>query len=494
MNKTLKYVLYVLGAIVLLIGSYQIVTKYTDSVLMTFEYATLLVAVIFLLAGIYKYREPLDGTVKDAWEGLGWVRNKMDPVYTMFILAHSSLLLLAIFIGGNKGGIWWWLIALTIALCHGVASVRTMSEQEKGVIVLFGRILDTGGDLENPDVKSGLFLAPWPMKVRRISKTGIKIDFGTLDESERAKYEKSIPSGSWFILEEPMHTNWGDIDSYKGVEVTGPDGNVTLVNLTPEERASYATDPLAKRMTTDPHVFFIMKVHNFKQLIEEVGGFQEAVERIRDVCISVLSEYAGKTFVAKALTDIGELNRRLKERVEELIGDPEGNARLAKEDKPENPSWGIDVTDLIVKNLGVHHDTNRAMIKRSVDIADADGDARAAIRRSEGKKTELINEGTGRAAAKTAMNAAEADEIVKKGAATAGALAARGKALDESPGARQILQTDAVIAGLKDGKAVFLPSGGISDLVSAVVTGAVAFDATKPKPTSPTRSPEERES
>ncbi len=483
----MKFWLMVVGVLISIISMGVGIYRYLGEVLNVMSYVGIIIGIIFLFAGAYKSRKYTGATIKDAWEGLGWVRKNLNSVYVMFIAAHSSLLLIAIFIGGKKGGVWWWLIALTITLCHGIASVRTMSEKEKGVIILFGRILEG-------EVESGLFLAPWPMRVERVSKTGIKIDFGTLDETERTKFEKSVPSSSWFILEEPMHTNWGDIDSYIGVEVMGSDGTVSLVKLTPEERASYATDPLAKRMTTDPHVFFIMKVHNFKQLIEEVGGFQEAVERIRDVCISVLSEYAGKTFVAKALTEIGELNRRLKERVEELIGDPEGKERLIQKGLTPNPSWGIDVTDLIVKNLGVHHDTNKAMIKRTVDIAGADGDARATIRRSEGRRTELINEGQGAASAKTAMNTAEADEISKKGVATAAALAARGRALDESAGARAIIQTDAVIAGLQHGKAVFLPSGGISDLVSAVVTGAAAYDAAKPKPTSPAPSTEERES
>lgn len=476
MNKKLKYALYVLAAIVLLTGSFQIVTKYTDSVLKTFEYVTLAVGFVFLIAGIYKYREPLGGTVKDAWEGLGWVRGNLNPLYTITAVFYAVVMVVGLFFLDNTN-IKWWIIATTIVVCHFGTSLKVISEKEKAAIMLFGWVLS--------EADSGLVLCPFPSWLNKFPKPSVRVDAGTIktDEQRRSVIE-SADDPVWYVSEEPFRPVWGDIASYTGT-------------LTSEQRESFKDDEYAASITTDPRFYIEFRVWGIRNLIAEIGTLKEAIKRMRDTAASVISNAAGKTFLAKARGEIAEMSELMKSEVEYLVGDPQAKERNdllpEGEKKPIGKSWGIDILDVRLIDLGIPKRNNEARANRAAKISEADGDARAEIRRSEAAKVKLINEGTGMAAAKTAMNTAEADGILRTGKATAEALAARA-AVAETAGGRLIIQSDAVKAGLEHGKAVFLPSGGISDLVSAVVTGVAAIDATKPKPTSPAPSPEERES
>lgn len=463
-QKFVKYGLYALAIFSVGVAVY----KYLNQVLGIMEYVGIVVGIIFLVAGIWNFRKPLGDALRDFWEALGGARNALSSVTLNFLILHVVLIGLAVFVNSKNQSVSWVMIAVAIAIAHGVGGLRTMSEQEKGVIILFGRILRS--------VDSGLYFAPWPMRVRKISKTGIKIDFGTIDPEERAKIERSGPSSSWFILEDPMHTEWGDIESYID-EKTGK-------GLTPAEKAVYDNNPLAKQITTDPHVFFIMKVWDFPRLISEVGGFEEAVDRIRDICHGVLSEKAGKSFAALAQSQIGEINLSMKKRVEELIGDPEGNARLVAEGKPEMPPWGIDVTNVVLKKLGIHHDTNTAAVKRSADILQADGEARATIRKSVARKTELTNEGEGQAASQMATNAAEADRIKRTGDAENEVFDKRAKIAGKK-GGRVIIAAESVEAGLKHGKTVIVPADFTGGLVSSLLAGKEAWDGATAAPKKP---------
>ena len=345
---------------------------------------------------------------------------------------------------------WWgWLIiATTIVICYVVSSIKTISEHEQGYVIFLGKI-------KRP-LESGPHLVFWPSRIRRAPKNAIKVDFGTLDQSgdlERAN--KSETSDTWYVMKEPIRINWGDITSS------------TSTDLTEIERKKYENDPMAKRLTTDPHLYFIFKVIDLKSLIEEAEDLGPAMERIKDTCITVLQEEAGKTFLAKAIKEVGLLSEKIRKEVEWLVGDPGAPKRRGK----RNPSWGVDILEVRIKDLGTSHAVNKAISARSAKVAEAAGDATATVLKSASEKIKLTQEGEGRAAAIKAEGIGKASAIEAEGAATASAIAARAEAVSK-PGGELIARLDALQTGLKHGKTVILPAD-LSLLTTATSVKAV---------------------
>ena len=291
-------------------------------------------------------------------------------------------------------------------------------------------------------LKSGPHFVPWPQRITRVTKNAIKVDFGTLDHpSDLERASQADASQSWFVMKEPVRINWGDIESS---------------GLSAEDCKQYENDPLSKRLTTDPHLYFIFRVFNLTNLIEEAGGLNEAMDRIKDTCITALSEEAGQTFVAKAIKEVGTLSDKIREEVEWLVGDPDAK----RGDQEPNRSWGVDVLEIRIKDLGTSHAVNTAVSTRSAKVAEAAGEATAAILKAEGEKTKLTKEGEGRAAATTV-----------EGTAVASAIKARAKAVSQ-PGGELIAKLDALETGLEHGRTVILPAD-LSILTAATSVKAV---------------------
>lgn len=378
--------------------------------------------------------------------------------------AIYALLTIALFFTEFKIKINWELIPLTIAICHIISSIKIVREQEIAVLIFFGVILE--------EWKSGFHFALWPFfYTRKETKNSVQVDFGTLDERDTKntelirRSEESEKSQSWFVMREPVRINWGDIKSL-GTE---------------EEKKQYDQDPLASAITTDPHLYFRLRISNLGHLIERVGGLEEAIERIKDTCVRVLTQEAGKTFVSKARKEMSELSAKLKEAVEDLAGDPEAvkrvlmkKSKLAEtEEQITNRSWGVDIEDVAIKDIGLPYDTNKALAERTAKITAADASAKALTRQSESEKI-------------AAANAAEAkcNTLTKEGEGEAAKIKAIANAIKEGgKGATLPLKIEALKEGLKYGKTTILPMD--MSLLTHIVSVAEAIK------TSGTKKPED---
>jgi len=358
----------------------------------------------------------------------------------------------------------WWIVSLVAVLCYIAANVKIISEKEKGLRIRLGYIIPE-------ELESGPYLTLWPfIKLSKAPKTRIKVDFGTLDEQDVERADKANASETWFVMREPIRINWGDIASS---------------GLNEDEQKQYENDPLAKRLTSDPHLYFIFKIFNLQTLIEVAGGLEEAMDRIKDTCITALQEAAGKTFVAKAIKEIDRLSVEIFEEVQWLVGDP--TAKPKNGTKP-NESWGVDVLEVRIKDIGTPHRANVAVAERSATVAKAAGESTATILKAKAKRIELTEEGTGRAAAKTVEAEAEKIERTKKGEgeaaaikaigdAKAGAISANAKAVSEE-GGDLVAKLDALKAGLEHGKTVILPTD--MSILTSVLSVKAALDAVAP--------------
>jgi regulator of protease activity HflC (stomatin/prohibitin superfamily) len=333
----------------------------------------------------------------------------------------------------------WWIVVLFIAICYIATILKIVSEKEMGIRILWGYIFPK-------PLKSGLHLIPWPMRITKVTKNAIKVDFGTLDVADTERANQANASQSWFIMQEPIRINWGDIQSSD--------------NLSAEDRKQYENDPLAKRLTTDPHIYFIFKVLDLKNLVEVAGGLNEAMDRIKDTCITSLQEEAGKTFVAKAIKEIDSLSNKILKEVEWLVGDPDATERPGK---TRNDSWGVDIKEVRVKDLGTSHAINIAISSRSAKVAEAAGDATATV---------LTADGDAYATKKNAS--ANKFKSREEGKGVASAIQARAKAASE-PGGDLVIKCDTLKEGLAHGKATILPLD--LSILSAATSIKVAVDA-----------------
>ncbi|KKR70178.1 MAG: Band 7 protein [Candidatus Nomurabacteria bacterium GW2011_GWB1_40_7] len=355
----------------------------------------------------------------------------------------------------------WWVVASVVVICYFASSVKIVSEKEMGLSKIWGLILKS--------LKSGPHFIPWPMTMIKVTKNAIKVDFGTLDVADVERVNKANASQSWFVMTEPIRINWGDIESS---------------SLPKNQRKQYENDPLAKRVITDPHLYYILRVFNLQNLVEEAGGLIEAIDRIRDTCTTALQEFAGKTFLAKAITEVEQLSNDIRERVEDLVGDEQGQKR-AKEKGITLRSWGVDVMEVRIKAFGTSHAVNTAVSERSALVAKAAGEAISTELKAGAEEIRLTKEGKGLAAAITAKGAADASAITIKGAADASAITAKGtaeasaisaraKAVTE-PGGELILKTDTLKEGLAHGKTVVLPLD--QSLLTTVTSIKTVLDA-----------------
>ena len=357
----------------------------------------------------------------------------------------------------------WWIPAIVASVSHFITAIKVVDVNEMAVTKLFGYFL--------ADLKSGLALVPWPVKLYKVTKGQIHVSFGTLESQEDIELaQKSADSDQWFMMERPVRINWGDIFSTR--------------NITPEDRKAFVNDPLAQRITTDPHQYLMMRVVNLRALIVEVGSLEAAIERIIATCITSLQNIAGKTYAAKATGEIDEISDLQKLAVETLVGDPYTDKKpgAGVEGKKSQPSWGLDILLVRVKDLGIPHRTNSGLVDRSEIIAKAQGNATATVlqgqsegekreRLAEARRVELLKEGEGNGAAEAAL-----------GRGRAQAMTAMAEAVSK-PGGELIVRTEAWKAGLEHGKAVIVPAD--MSIMSGILSAQAALKATENKPTTP---------
>jgi len=356
----------------------------------------------------------------------------------------------------------YWAPVLTLLVLHAMTSWKTVSESEMAVSILFGNILD--------DLKSGLHFVPYPMRMTKVSKNDIKVHFGTLEVSSKQNILNSADSISNFVVDGAVRIHFGEWTS--------------APELTDDERLLYRDDPLAQRLTVDPHLYFIFFVYDLKKLITEAGGLKEAIDRIIDSCTTALTDMAGKTIVAKATTMFDVFNQKMLEEVEHMVGDPSAPEFDSRGRKRGN-SWGIDIDEIRVKSPGFPHAVNTALAERAASVSKAMGQARATVIDSEAKKTATINASEGEATATGNNAVAQADATIKtadaqahkikvEGDATAGARVALGKATG-TKGAQLVARLEALKEGFGKGNTVILDAN--MGVMTDVLKGAAAIKA-----------------
>lgn len=348
-------------------------------------------------------------------------------------------------------------IVATLAFCHMViASITVVREQELAVLIFFGVIL------KRWDRGLHYALAPF-YYVRKETRNSIQVDFGTVDEKDIDRVRRAKGSVSWLVMPEPVRIDWGSLQSLG----------------TPEEKELYANDPYANVINTNPHMYFRVRIVNLQELIEETGGLIEALERIKVTCIRALQEQAGKTFVAKARNELDQLSELIKERVEDLVGDP--NAIKRATDRGETPprSWGLDIEEAAIQDLGTPHETNKATAERGAAIAKADGEAIAIVRKAKAERAKIEEEAAGKARATELAAEAEKKRLTLEGEGRAAAITAAAQAIS-SPGGELIVKTDTLkeVMTASGGKIVVVPTE-LSSLTGVLAGATEAIEAMK---------------
>lgn len=455
--KIAKYVLAFLALISVLVAVYT----YRNQVLSTLVYVGIVIGIIFLIAGIYKLRSPLGQTLRDFKEASSWASKFLRPIYVVVLVFYAGILFTGIYLMDNSN-IKWWIVSITLIVCHIIASIKVIGPRENGVMIFLGRIISSGREYRH--FESGAIYAPWPIQIVRLTKNEITTHFGTADEEVKKKANSATSSESWFVDTEPIRISFGLPSD--------------------EDKRKYKNDPLAERITVDPHLYVTIQIYDPALWIEAVGyTVEEGLERIIGTTIRALTEIAGRIFVGKAVETTSVINEQLFGIVQGLVGDPDVVGVKARD------SWGVDIKEVGVKSWGLPKRVNIALADRANNITVADGEATALSRKAESEKDQLIKIGEGNAEAKKADAVAEAMLILKTGEAENVVLAQRAK-IAGTKGGRTIVTADALEAGLKHGKATIIPADFGGGLVSAFLAGKAALDATEEKPkTAPTDSP-----
>jgi len=360
------------------------------------------------------------------------------------IIVALSLYLAIFFVGYHytePGGEKWWVATLAVIACHIFLSIVVINERQLGAMFVLGHAIR--------DLKSGPHFAFWPLcYVRRETKNIIQIEIGVLTEAEKAKATTLVSSESIYLLEDPFYVNWGDINSAKGV--------------TDEEKDRFKDNPYGRPMVTATHLTVRFEIWSLTGLIKKAGSLSDAVELIQKVATSTLITYAGKSFVGRALSDMGTLDDDLKLAIEEFVADP--HSRSFKSNP--NRSWGVNIRKTQITRLGTAKRISEAQADQGKTIYNAQaerikteelaiGQAKATELKANADQIRLTKEGIGRAEAEKLLLLARKgglEELAKIAKTTEGQL---------------VLQLEALERGLQSGKAIIIPME-LSKIVGAL--------------------------
>ena len=348
--------------------------------------------------------------------GVGWWRHYMAYIIAGFFLLYSILVFTG-YMNTEDGGVKWWVVALVASICHFIASIRTVGEQEMGALVFLGKVLGP--------LSSGPVFAPFPLRIRLITKNVIQLEFGTREGAEDKKAaERDVST----IYGEPFRVTFG-----------------TSARMSKEEKALYKGDPLIDRLTFDPHVVMRFQIKDFVVFINEIGDLTEAMEQIREAAKGAIQAYAGTHTPAQMIEQIDTVNVLLTERVEILIGE-KPNA------KGERIFWGIDFRSASITSPGLPKRVNESMADRGKAAFAAEAVAATA----EGERQKREREGAGTAKTREFLLLAEA--VGTKALA---------EAIKEDEG-KLIVKLQAIERAIKDGKVTILP------IDQSLITAALA--------------------
>ena len=178
----------------------------------------------------------------------------------------------------------------------------------------------------------------------------------------------------------------------------------------------------------------------------------EAIALIQKAATSALITYAGKSFVARAIANMEDVDEWLKKRVEDFVADP-GSDRY-KEDPTR--SWGVNIRKTQITRMGTAKRLSEAQADKGKVIYAAHaerfrleevaaGEAEATRIKALSERIKLAQEGAGRADAERLLLFARQEGFAKL-AELAGTTVGQ-----------FVLQLEVLEKGLSAGKAIVLP-------------------------------------
>lgn len=141
-----------------------------------------------------------------------------------------------------------------------------------------------------------------------------------------------------------------------------------------------SSDGLSLRLTQEVSLVIRFRIVDGVSFVQNIGDLDSAVKQIEDEMVGVLNKRFPLISVSQALQNLGWIN-----------------AILYRSVIRRTQKWGIEIepNGAYVKAIGLNHSLNKAI----ADQAEADYQAKATVRTSEGQQTRLINEGVGNAQA-----------------------------------------------------------------------------------------------
>lgn len=369
---------------------------------------------------------------------------KMMFLWVWVMVAYAIFTCVALLLIKNEVSIdqknqwnWGWII-MSIEFLHFSLSFRTIGPKDLGAILFFGRPLY--------QVKSGLVYVPF-IVCQLTKETGlvIKEQFPGEPEFVDKSGDDSKPVAPGFV--KPLRVSTASKEM-----------------LDPEQKKrieGYIDDPLNEIMVLEPSVIvrFQIQKDNFISFLVNIGSIKHAISQMMDTVASVLNIEFPKRTPALIILDKEEINKKLKESIEILVGE------IPNPKDPDSfnsgESWGINVINVQIADIDLSKKIHQSLrdvadskLRKKITITDAT--ARKESRELDGKGENAFEteKGSGVANAKLSSLKAEAlglFDIVKIAKTEEGKL---------------VIVTKATEQGLKGSQYSIIPDG-----VGSIITG-----------------------
>lgn len=354
-------------------------------------------------------------------------------VYALLSVLALVLINKKISIDSKNQWNWGWTI-LSIEFLHFSLSFRTVGPKSLGAVLLFGRPLY--------QVKSGLVYVPFMIcQLAKETKLVIKEQFPAEPElvDKSGDDTKLIKDG--FV---------------KPIRVTT--ASKDMISSTDKERIKdFLNHPLNEIMTLEPSVVVRFQIRNddFISFLTNIGSIEHAVSQMRDTVDSVLNIEFPKRTPSLIILDKEEINSKLKEKIEILVGE---------KDTDSKESWGINVLNVQIADLDLSKTINESLrdvadsqLKKTASIIKAEGDKKSRELAGEAEKKFETDKGAGVANARLSFLEAESkgfEKIAKVAETEEGKLAVIAKATEQGlKGSQYSIVPDgagSIIAGIME--------------------------------------------
>jgi hypothetical protein len=278
-----------------------------------------------------------------------------------------------------------WLLWLILGLAYFILSFRffdPVQPDQIGVRLFYGKPLDQVGP-------GPAFVPLLVIQLKKLPNLTVQNEWPTEPERifrPRENESQQTPEGQ----KPPIRITFGsrlkagDVTRVLGIyeEVTGVEdehGNTVIVKFNPIA----PDDGLMERVTAEVTAVTKYRIIDGINYIQTVGDEERAGKQLEDVVVGVLQKFLPLMSSGQALQNIQWLSTILETAV-----------------RTRTAGWGIKLEapkGAFVKNIAFHRKLNEEIAKP----AEAEFAARAAVRASQARRTEIINVGEGDAKAAT---------------------------------------------------------------------------------------------